>query len=72
MKLASVREGDIVRVDDGMPYFALVLEVGRRELAVRPLYGAELHRRRVPAGDVVDHWRQSRASSARAPRRAAA
>lgn len=71
MRLSGVREGDIVRVDDGMPYYALVLDIGQRELVVRPLYGDDHRRRRVRAGEVVGHWRQSRARAQAAEAHAA-
>lgn len=65
MRLASVRPGDIVRVDDGMPYYGEVIEVlsGGRALAQRagvrvsPITGPR-GVRGVSARQVVGHWRR--------------
>jgi hypothetical protein len=67
MRLTQVHPGDIVRVDDGLPYHALVLERDRGRLRVRMLGRAQAPRT-VKAAWVVEHWRHARAggrSSAR-------
>lgn len=58
MRLASVREGDIVRVDDGLVYFALVRGRRGRRLVVNPLNGA-WNPAPVKATEVVGHWRRT-------------
>lgn len=63
MKLQGVHAGDLVLVDDGLQYYAEVLEVLNRELVVRPLYGNERGRRRVKARRLERHWRLSRVAS---------
>ena len=72
MRLGSIRVGDIVRVDDGMPYLAEVDDINTRALGdgiafvgglrVRPCHGNRALRS-VKARDVVTHWkRMGRAS----------
>jgi hypothetical protein len=67
MKLTHVHPGDIVRVDDGLPYHAVVLERERGRLHVRML-GRTQAPRTVKAAWVVDHWRHSRVAGRTAPR----
>jgi hypothetical protein len=67
MRLTHVHPGDIVRVDDGLPYYAVVLEHERGRLRVRMLGRAQAPRT-VRAAWVVDHWRQSRACGRSAAR----
>jgi hypothetical protein len=67
MKLTHVHPGDIVRVDDGLPYHAVVLERERGRLRVRMLGRAQAPRT-VEAAWVVDHCRQSRARGRSAAR----
>jgi hypothetical protein len=62
MRFTGVRPGDIVLVDDGLPYHALVVEKERRRLRVRPL-GRTLAPRPVKAECVVDHWRHVRSAA---------
>ena len=62
MRLGSVRAGDIVRVDDGMPYLAEVIGRGAAaergyDLRVMPLTGPR-GVRGVRARQVVAHWRR--------------
>ena len=57
MKLNHVHPGDIVRVDDGLPYHAVVVARAGR-LRVRML-GRACAPRTVRAASVVDHWRPS-------------
>lgn len=59
MRLAGCRTGDLVKVDDGLPFYAEVLEppAGRR-VRVRPLHGSR-HPRNVGTRDVVAHWRKA-------------
>ena len=59
MKLTHVHPGDIVRVDDGLPYHAVVLQREPGRLRVRML-GRPLAPRTVKAAWVVDHWRHTR------------
>jgi hypothetical protein len=58
MRTASIRPGEIVRVDDGMPYYALVDRCEGRAL-VRPINGPPANPRHVKAGRVVGHWRRA-------------
>jgi hypothetical protein len=67
MKLTRVHPGDIVRVDDGLPYHAVVLERKCGRLRVRML-GRTQAPRTVNAAWVVDHWRHARAAGRSAPR----
>jgi hypothetical protein len=60
MRLTNVHPGDIVRVDDGLPYHAVVLARERGRLRVRML-GRAYAPRTVRAAWVVDHWRHVRA-----------
>jgi hypothetical protein len=56
MRLNAIKPGDIVAVDDGIPYLAVVLERDRGQLRVTTL-GRSLAPRTVKAAWVVDHWR---------------
>lgn len=58
MRLSGVRDGDIVQVDDGLPYFALVRGRQGRRLLVRPLSG-KFAPRPIKASEVVGHWRKA-------------
>jgi hypothetical protein len=51
------REGDIVRVDEGLAYFALVRGRRGRRLLVNPLAGG-WNPAPVKASEVVGHWRR--------------
>jgi hypothetical protein len=53
MRTASIRPGDIVRVDDGMPYYALVEHREGRALVVRPMNGPPANPRHVKPAWVV-------------------
>jgi hypothetical protein len=64
MRLTNVRPDDIVVVDDGLPYHAVVVAKERGRLQVRAV-GRRLAPRWVKAAWVVDHWRHA---SRRAPR----
>jgi hypothetical protein len=57
MRLTSIQLGDIVRVDDGLPYFAHVRERLPRQLRVTPLCGS-FSPKPVKAREVVGHWRK--------------
>jgi hypothetical protein len=59
MRTASIRPGDIVRVDDGMPYLALVERREGRAFIVRPINGPPANPRHVKARWVVGHWRKA-------------
>lgn len=59
MRLTNVRPGDIVLVDDGLPYHAMVVEKQRGRLRVRPV-ARSLAPRTVKAAWIVDHWRHAR------------
>jgi hypothetical protein len=61
MRLSGVREGDIVRVDDGFAYFALVRGRHGRRILVDPL-GGKWNPAPVKATEVVGHWRRVGAS----------
>jgi hypothetical protein len=58
MRLTAIRRGDIVLVDDGLPYHALVVEKQRGRLRVRPVCRS-LTPRSVKAAWVVEHWRRT-------------
>jgi hypothetical protein len=58
MRLANVRDGDIVRVDDGLVYFALMRERRGRRLVVDPISGP-WRPAPVKASDVQGHWRRT-------------
>lgn len=58
MNLTSIRPGDIVVVDDGLPFYALVKDRQPRQLSVEPLAGT-FHPKPVKARDVKSHWRKA-------------
>ncbi|MEA2275324.1 MAG: hypothetical protein QOC78_284 [Solirubrobacteraceae bacterium] len=64
MRLTQIHPGDTVRVDDGLPYHAVVVTKERGRLGVRPLC-RQLAPRTVKAAWIVDHWRHARSSSTR-------
>lgn len=55
MRLAGIRDGDIVRAG-GM--HAIVLDRGRGQLTVRAIGSHAI--RRVRAGEIEAHWRRAR------------
>ena len=59
MRLANVRDGDIVEVNDGLPYFAIVRARRGRRLLVDPI-GGKFQPPPVKPKDVVGHWRKAR------------
>lgn len=59
MRLSGIRDGDIVQVDDGLPYFAIVRGRDRRRLLVKPVAG-KFTPKPVKASEVVGHWRLAR------------
>jgi hypothetical protein len=66
MRLESIRAGDIVQIDDGLPYLAHVEQargVGGNRLIVVALNGSHAMRT-VKARDVVAHWRRTGARAA--------
>jgi hypothetical protein len=58
MRTASIRAGDIVRIDDGMPFYALVDHRHARALVVRRMNGPPANPRHVEARWIVEHWRK--------------
>lgn len=64
MRLASIRDGDIVEVNDGLPYLAIVRSRNGRRLRVDPISG-KFSPAPVRAADVVGHWRKVRPRSSR-------
>lgn len=57
MRLASVREGDIVQVDvKGRRAFAFVSAINGRELEVKPLPGQTFTWAHVKARQVIAHY----------------
>lgn len=58
MRLTGIHEGDIVRVDDGLPYHAIVRERERRQLLVEAI-GRTGFVRTVKAVDITHHWRRA-------------
>jgi hypothetical protein len=63
MRLTHIHPGDIVLVDDGLPYHAVVVTKERGRLRVRAL-GRRLAPRWVKAAWIVAHWRQAGSSRA--------
>ena len=61
MRLGSVRAGDIVQADDGLPYYALVVgrDSARGALRVLALTGPRGQIRSVRAREVAAHWRRA-------------
>ena len=59
MRLANVRDGDIVEVNDGLSYFAIVTARNGRRLNVEPI-GGKFRPAPVKPKDVVGHWRKTR------------
>jgi hypothetical protein len=59
MRLAGIRAGDIVHVNDGLPYFAEVIGQDGARVRVAPITGPR-GVRTVTSRDVVGHWRKSR------------
>jgi hypothetical protein len=58
VRLAGVREGDIVRIDDGLSYLALVRGRRGRRLLVAPLNG-RWNPAPIKAAAVTAHWRRA-------------
>jgi hypothetical protein len=58
MRLSGVREGDIVRVNDGLSYLDVVRGRRGRRLLVAPLTG-RWNPAPVKATDVIAHWRRT-------------
>jgi hypothetical protein len=57
VRLASVKAGDIVRVDDGQAWLATVYDVPERgRVRVTPITGPR-GMRTVTAREIVAHWR---------------
>jgi hypothetical protein len=64
VRLTGVKPGDLIRVNDGMPYIAEVVDAPvRQRVRVRPVTFKSTARE-VKARDVVTHWRKARVSSA--------
>lgn len=66
MRLTGIQPGDLVQVDDGLPYYAEVVHVtagcrmsiGLAPVRVRPITGPR-GERQVTAREVVAHWRRT-------------
>jgi hypothetical protein len=63
MQLNAVREGDIVRVNDGLPYLAIVTAKYPRRLTVSSLDGS-FALRTVKAAWITAHWRKAKTRAA--------
>jgi hypothetical protein len=59
MRLASIKPGDIVRIDDGLPYLAEVIGQDGARVRVTPITGPR-GVRTVTSREVVEHWRKAR------------
>jgi hypothetical protein len=59
MRLASIKPGDIVRIDDGLPYLAEVIGHDGARMRVTPITGPK-GVRTITSRDVVEHWRKAR------------
>ena len=60
MTLAGITPGDIVQVDDGMPYHGEVIDKAPGALTVRVL-ARPCMVRTVKPREITTHWRRSRA-----------
>lgn len=58
MRLVGIRPGAIVKIHDGLPYFAEVIDRDTASLRVSPITGPR-GVRTVRARQVVDHWRHA-------------
>jgi hypothetical protein len=59
VKLTSIKPGDVVLVDDGLPFYALVKDKQRGRLGVQPICG-HFNPRPVKAMDIKGHWRRAK------------
>ena len=59
MRLASIKPGDIVRVHDGLPYLAEIIDHDGVRLRVAPITGPK-GVRSITSRDVIEHWRKVR------------
>lgn len=60
MRLSGVKPGDLIEVNDGMPYVARVLDVpARQRVRVQPLTFRSMPRE-ARARDVVAHYRRAK------------
>lgn len=59
MRMQPIKDGDIVRVNDGLPYLAVVDGRDMGKLVVKPLMEGRRRQapRHVPARWVDSHWR---------------
>lgn len=57
MRLSGVREGDIVQVNDGLSYLAIVRGRRGHRLLVNPLAG-HWHPAPIKPNQVTGHWRR--------------
>jgi uncharacterized protein YbjT (DUF2867 family) len=64
MRLAGIKPGDIVRVDDGLAYLAEVVGHDGTRVRVTPITGPK-GVRTITSRDVVDHWRKARSRERR-------
>lgn len=62
MRLTAIKPGDHVKVDDGLPYFAEVIELDAGQLRVSPITGPR-GVRSVRARQVIEHWRKAQRRS---------
>jgi hypothetical protein len=67
MRITSVRDGDIVEVNDGLLYLARVRGRRGRRLIVEPLSG-KFNPAPVRSSEVIAHWRRVRVQSNRRER----
>jgi hypothetical protein len=59
VRLTTIRPGDVVLVDDGLPFYALVKDKQPARLRVQPICG-HFNPRPVKASDVKVHWRRAK------------
>jgi hypothetical protein len=59
MRLAGIKPGDIVRVNDGRAYLAEVIGQEGARVRTSPITGPR-GVRTVTSRDVVEHWRKAR------------
>jgi hypothetical protein len=60
MRISHIRPGDIVQINDGLPYYAIVLEPAQKQrLRVVAISGPRGDCRTVRARQVIGLWRRA-------------
>jgi hypothetical protein len=58
MRLSAIRAGDIVRVHEGLPYYAEIIGQDGARVRIAPITGPR-GVRTVTSREVVGHWRKA-------------